>query len=160
MKMSLKTHIRRSTQQRRKEMEKVNRWIASYRTAPRVRSTKACVKKLPHTWLWTEAGRNERRLTHRAPMTQALPHVLQSFAKAFANAFGCVPVPESNRDLPSGSFQAGGRPTRAPWLNRFGLRNFLYSTDLRNNRWLLELSTVILSISPNFAQRNPRIGYL
>ena len=163
MKMSLKTHIRRSTEQRRKEMEKVNRRIASYRPAHNTWSTKACAKYLPHTWLWTEAGRNERRLTHRAPMTQALPHVLQSFAKAFANAFGCVPVPESNRDLPPGSYQAGGRRrgSHHGWaIENLPVRKFLYSTDLRNNRWLLELSTVILSISPNFAQRNPRIGYL
>ena len=51
MEMSLRTHIRRSTEQRRKKMEKVVGWIASYRTAPRMRSTKACVKKLNKKWL-------------------------------------------------------------------------------------------------------------
>ena len=36
--------------------------------------------------------RNENtRRTHRAAMTQALPHVLQSFAKAFANALAVRP---------------------------------------------------------------------
>ena len=126
MKMSLKTHIRRSTEQRRKEMEKVNRWIASYRTAPRVRSTKACVKKLPHTWLWTEAGRNERRLTHRAPMTQALPHVLQSFAKAFANALAVRPC--RNRTeicLLAAAKRAEGDEGRIGCLNLL-VRKFLY----------------------------------
>ena len=48
---TLKTHIRRSTEQRRKETEKVYRRIASYRTDPRTWSTKACVKKLPKKWL-------------------------------------------------------------------------------------------------------------
>ena len=47
MKMSLKTHVRRSTEQRRKKMEKVHRRIASYRTAPRRWSTKACMQRLP-----------------------------------------------------------------------------------------------------------------
>ena len=72
-------------------MEKVVGWIASYRTAPRMRSTKACVKKLNKKWLLDLCEQNERRLTHRAPMTQALPHVLQSFAKAFANALAVRP---------------------------------------------------------------------
>ena len=74
-------------------MGKVHGWMASYRTDPRTWSTKDCAKKLPHTWLWTEAGRNETRRTYRAPLTQALPHVLQSYAEAFANQrFGCAPV--------------------------------------------------------------------
>ena len=97
-------------------MEKVNRWIASYRTAPRVRSTKACVKKLPHTWLWTEAGRNETRRTHRAPMTQALPHVLQSFAKAFANALAVRPCRNRTDFCLCGSYQAGERRREGPTM--------------------------------------------
>ena len=47
MGMSLKTHIRRSTEQRRTEIEKVHGRIASYRTAPRTWSTKACMQRLP-----------------------------------------------------------------------------------------------------------------
>ena len=47
MEMSLKTHIRRSKEQRRKKMEKVHGRIASYRTAPRTWSTKACMQRLP-----------------------------------------------------------------------------------------------------------------
>ena len=44
MEISLKTHIRRSTEQRRKEMEKVVGWMASYRAVLRAWSTKACAK--------------------------------------------------------------------------------------------------------------------
>ena len=103
-------------------MEKVNRRIASYRPALRTWSTKACAKYLPHTWLWTEAGRNERRLTHRAPMTQALPHVLQSFAKAFANALAVCPY--RNRTeicLLAAAKRAGGR-RGSHWLSGNPLR--------------------------------------
>ena len=140
-------------------MEKVNRWIASYRTATRTWSTKDCAKKLPHTWLWTEAGRNETRHTHRAPLTQALLDILQSFAKAFANALAVRPC--RNRTeicLLAATKRAGGdEGPMAVWIS-WSDKFPIYRE--RNNRWLLELSTVILSISPNFAQRNPRIGYL
>ena len=44
MEMSLRTHIRRRKEQRRKKMEKVVGWMASYRPAPRAWSTKACAK--------------------------------------------------------------------------------------------------------------------
>ena len=91
MGMSLKTHIRLSKEQRRKEMGKVHGWMASYRTAPRTWSTKACAKKLNKKWLLDLCERNETRRTYRAPLTQALPHVLQSFAEAFANALAVRP---------------------------------------------------------------------
>ena len=115
-------------------MEKVAVWVASYRTATRTWSTKACAKWLPHTWLWTEAGRNETRRTYRAPLTQALLGILQSFAEAFANALAVRPC--RNRTeicLLAATKRAGGRRRSHGWaIENLPVRNFLYSADLRN----------------------------
>ena len=60
--------------------------------------------------------RNETRRTHRAPMTSGEHEFLQSFAEAFANALAVRPCRNRTDFCLPGSYQAGGRPTRAPWL--------------------------------------------
>ena len=71
--------------------------------------------------------RNENtRRTHRAPLTQALPHVLQSFAKAFANALAVCPY--RNRTeicLLAAAKRAEGDEGRIGCLNLL-VRKFLY----------------------------------
>ena len=94
--------------------------MASYRTAPRTWSTKACVKKLNKKWLLDLCEQNETRRTHRSPMTQALLDILQSFAEAFANALAVRPC--RNRTdfcLLAATKRAGGDegPTMAGCLN-------------------------------------------
>ena len=68
-------------------MEKVVGWMASYRTAPRTYVVHQSLRQVAQQKVAVGFVRNENtRRTHRAPLTQALPHVLQSFAEAFVNA--------------------------------------------------------------------------
>ena len=132
--------------------------MASYRTAPRTWSTKACVKKLKKTRLLDLCERNETRRTHRAPMTSGEYEFLQSFAEAFANALAVRPCRNRTETCLFGSYQAGGRRREGPWLNRFLLRKFLLYRLIYTLSYIRVVYPHTLILTPTIALDRPLLG--